>query len=418
MVDPPIVERLAERYRLREVIGRGGMGTVYAAVDERTGTEVAIKRLRPGRREDSPSAQRFLAEARTAARLKHPNVVAVLDEGEWEGTPFIVFERLRGRSLRARLELGPMSFEEISAILLPVLDALAAAHAQGLVHRDLKPANIQLDEVLDDSGSARVVPKVLDFGLAKSMAAPGGGQGDWELETAAGTVVGTPAYMAPERATGSREIGPWTDLWSVGVILYQALSGCLPFDFDPRGSATAALLAVATGAPQPIGARVAEVPEELARLLAECLRIEPAERIGSAAELARRIGALRGRVGTLRPLTDPPPAPGEGAFEDITVDDLRTFGAELNDSLTDLAAPAYLVRSGAGAGSADPADRADPLAARDFSDDLSVGPPMFRDTTVVDRRPEPGVERPWRGYLVAILLLLALVFLAIRWVVS
>lgn len=341
------------------------MGAVFAAVDERTGREVAVKLLHAKRVEDDRTVQRFVAEAR-AARLMHPNIVSVLDDGVWKQQPFIVFERLHGRSLRERFREGTMTFREATEVLVPVLDALQAAHEAGIVHRDLKPANIFLAESPDPFAPERVqlVPKVLDFGLAKSLDF-GQGSAEWEPATATGIVVGTPAYMAPERATGSRYIGPWTDIWSVGIILYQALSGRFPFEFDLRAPAAAALVEVATQEPRPLSARMREVPAALERVVMACLARAPEHRVKLAASLRDQLLALREEVTDLSPVAVGPAGEGESpALGFATLSDLRS-AVEASDSSTDLTiSGGVLARI--------PSEPIDPATASEFTDDLEL----------------------------------------------
>ena len=208
---------IAGRYRLRELIGRGGMGEVHSGWDTRLERPVAIKTLRADVAAQPSARRRFESEARSAARLVHPNVVAVYDSGEDGGIPFMVMELLPGRSLRDEIAAGPMSVRAVQSLASQVLGALGAAHAAGIVHRDIKPANI----LATDEGYW----KVGDFGIAKSVQLYGSD------ETVTGMVLGTPAYLAPERLFGG-EATPAGDLYSLGVILYEALAARRPFQAD------------------------------------------------------------------------------------------------------------------------------------------------------------------------------------------
>ncbi|MBC7172291.1 MAG: serine/threonine protein kinase, partial [Polyangiaceae bacterium] len=214
--------RIAEKYLLDAIIGRGGMGVVYRGQHVWTGRPVAVKVMGPEFAEDELMAKRFLREARSAAALTHANVVDVLDMGrDVDGSVYLVLEHLEGHSLGDRLdEVGVLGPEETLAILFPIIDALTEAHAKGIVHRDIKPDNIFLS--IDPKGS--VVPKLLDFGVAKLLRSRS------SAATRTGTVLGTPHYMSPEQARGSTDVGPPSDVWALGVVMYQCLSGKLLYD--------------------------------------------------------------------------------------------------------------------------------------------------------------------------------------------
>lgn len=213
---------VADKYRLEELLGEGGMGTVWRAKNLALDADVAVK-LVHAELLGAESSERLRREAHATARLEHPSAVRVFDLGEtWLGDAFIVMELLRGRSLRALLdERGRLGALELVALALPIASAVAAAHAKGIVHRDLKPENLMLVE--DESG--HVVPKVLDFGIAKVEGAAASGR-----STQAGTILGSPEYMSPEQARGEVDrIDARTDIWSLGVVVYEALSGRSPF---------------------------------------------------------------------------------------------------------------------------------------------------------------------------------------------
>jgi serine/threonine protein kinase len=222
--------RLAGRYRLGVLLGRGGMAEVYDGFDERLARPVAIKILRTGTADDADRRERFEREARSAARLSHPAVVAVYDSGEDRGRSYLVMERLPGETLLDRMRAGPVDGRGLAGVAADVLDALVAAHALGLVHRDIKPANI----LLTADGRA----KVADFGIAKTYG-DDGGTGDADL-TATGLVLGTVAYLSPEQIAGAAP-SPQADIYSLGVVLYEALAGRKPFVGDnPIAQARAA----------------------------------------------------------------------------------------------------------------------------------------------------------------------------------
>ncbi|WP_073819231.1 serine/threonine-protein kinase [Kitasatospora sp. CB01950] len=245
------------RYRLVETIGEGGMGRVWRGRDDLLQRDVAIKELTvPGNltaHERDRLVVRVIREARAAARLSHPGIVTVHDVVQHRGAPMIVMELVRGRSLSAVLrDEGPLAGERVAAIGTAVADALAVAHAEGIVHRDLKPDNILID-------GNRVV--VTDFGIA-SMA-------DATMLTSEGVVLGTPAYMSPEQIEG-RHLTTATDLWSLGVTLYVAVEGELPFSAPSLGSLFAAVL---TQEPRPAHRAGALWPG-----LSALLRKDPVER--------------------------------------------------------------------------------------------------------------------------------------------
>ncbi len=210
------------RYRIAERLGTGGMGVVYRARDERLNRDVALKLLSGAALADDTGAQRFIREAQLAATLNHPNIVTIYEVEEADGYHFIAMEFVEGETLRARLKRGPLELDEVIRIGGDVADALDAAHALGLIHRDIKPANI----LLAKTGRA----KVADFGLAKKFEGElGAGAATVSNMTQAGGVAGTISYMSPEQTRGD-PLDPRSDLFSLGVVLYEALTGRLPFE--------------------------------------------------------------------------------------------------------------------------------------------------------------------------------------------
>ncbi|HSH60803.1 MAG TPA: protein kinase, partial [Acidimicrobiales bacterium] len=213
MHEAPAPEVIADRYELGTVLGRGGMGEVRDGLDRRLGRPVAVKLLRRDLAADPELRRRFEGEARAAARLAHPNVVAVHDTGEQEGVPYIVMERLAGRTVADEIAEGPLEPARVQRLGREVLAALDVAHRAGTVHRDIKPANL----LLTPESSV----KVADFGIAKAAEALPSDV------TASGQVIGTPAYLAPERLEGAPATAR-SDLYSLAVVLYEALSGTKP----------------------------------------------------------------------------------------------------------------------------------------------------------------------------------------------
>jgi serine/threonine protein kinase len=262
------------RYELRALIGRGGMGVVYRATDPKLGRDVALKVIAHERVASPARRQRFLREARAACAVEHEGIVRVHDTFEHEaGTPVIVMELLSGSTLREELTReGKLSEARTLAILSAVAAAVSAAHAMGVVHRDLKPENVFLTE--------RGVIKVLDFGVAKLLDDPAD-----PVVTDSETVLGTVAYMAPEQAFGD-EVGPAVDVWALGVMLYECLSGVRPV----RGASNGQLLK-ALSAPkiEPLHKVAPGVSRPLADLCGRMLSQEPSTR-----------GGMNDVVGTLR----------------------------------------------------------------------------------------------------------------------
>lgn len=251
---------VADRYRLDAAIGRGGMGEVWRATDEVLGRPVAVKLLL-GDGSDPSAAARFRLEAQTAARLGHPHVVAVFDFGSWDGRFFLVMELVEGDSLAQLLEAGHLLGAERAAVVAAQAAAgLAAAHQQGIVHRDIKPGNLMLDA----TGSV----KIGDFGIARFVDDPAAGL------TMTGQIVGTSLYLAPERALG-RTAGPASDVYALGCVLYQLLTGRPPFQGD---SATALLYQHIDSAPVPPSHLGVDVPSAFEGYLLGLLAKQPEDR--------------------------------------------------------------------------------------------------------------------------------------------
>ncbi len=254
------------RYRVGRSLGQGGMATVHLARDDRLGRDVAIKRLSEAMSGDEIFRERFMREARTAAGLSHPNIVAVFDVGEEEGIPFIVMECVEGRTLAELLaQSGPLDPDRAVDLVLQACAGLEHAHEAGLVHRDIKPQNllVRADDTL----------KIVDFGIARPV--------DGTQLTLAGTILGTAAYLAPEQALGER-VTSAADLYSLGAVTYELLSGRPPYTFESLAELP---VKQREGLPPPIDG----VSQELQDVVRRCLAPDPADRPPSAAGLAHEL---------------------------------------------------------------------------------------------------------------------------------
>jgi serine/threonine protein kinase len=310
---------ISGKYRLMRPLGAGGMGSVWAARNELTDRDFAIKFLLPSLAQNKEALQRFFHEARACGQIKHPAVVDVYDMGQAEdGSPYLVMELLEGEGFDQRLaRAGAFRPGEGAAWLAFVARGLEEAHVRGLVHRDLKPGNIFF--ALDDRGD--VIPKVLDFGISKGM----NDSAEDLFKTTTGAVLGSPAYMSPEQAKGEPDIDGRADVWSLGVILYEALTGALPFDAP---NYNALMLAIITRPHRPAHELAPGVPAEISEIIDGCLTKNRSQRIATARELAelleaaaasRQSGAFPGlgpKIPTLMPGPSPylmqsiPPPPG------------------------------------------------------------------------------------------------------------
>ena len=268
-------EALGDAYTIEGEIGRGGMGVVYRARDERLQRRVAIKVLPPELAFSSEIRARFTREAQTAARLSHPHIVPIHDVGEGQGIVYFVMGLIEGESLAARIRRrGRVPAEETRRIIRETADALSAAHALSVIHRDIKPDNILLEGT-----RGRVM--VTDFGIAKALSAASG-----STLTSAGMAIGTPAYMSPEQAAGEREIDGRSDLYPVGIVAYQMLSGELPFNAP---TVAGILMKQITETAPLLHEKYPDVPEDLSLAVARCLEKDPANRWPSADALRRSL---------------------------------------------------------------------------------------------------------------------------------
>jgi beta-lactam-binding protein with PASTA domain len=286
MIDPGTV--IDGRYEVRSRIGTGGMGDVYLANDQLLGRQVAVKVLHHRFAEDQEFVERFRREASAAASLSHPNVVAIFDRGEWDGTYYIAMEYLPGRSLKAVVrENGPLDPAAAIDVVIQILQAARFAHRRGVIHRDLKPHNV----ILDEEGRA----KVTDFGIARA------GASDMTLT---GSIMGTAQYLSPEQAQG-HAVSASSDIYAVGIVLYELLTGSVPFDGET--AVTIALKqvsavppppstlvrAAAHGPGAPAAAPLRAIPPELDAVVLRALAKDPAERFASAEEFIAALEHVR-----------------------------------------------------------------------------------------------------------------------------
>ncbi|MHC4331465.1 MAG: protein kinase domain-containing protein, partial [Planctomycetota bacterium] len=261
-----MIGKIISHYKVIEKLGEGGMGVVYKAQDTKLDRRVALKFLTPQSIGSEQERARFVLEAKAAAALNHSNICTVHEIDEAEGQSFIAMEYVDGEDLKARIESGPLKLDEAVSLAIQVAEGLRMAHEREIVHRDIKPANIMV------TSEGQV--KIMDFGLAKS-------HGRTQL-TQAGTTLGTVAYMSPEQARGE-DVDPRSDIWSLGAVFYEMITGQKPFkgDYEP-----AVVYSILNAEPEPVTALRTGVPMELERIVTRCLAKDRAERYQTARDLA------------------------------------------------------------------------------------------------------------------------------------
>ncbi len=273
---------IGKRYRVIRLLGKGGMGAVYEAENTWTKRRVAVKVMSTTISNSEPYVKRFMQEAQTAAQLSHPNIVDVLDMGQDEATSeiFLVQELLNGHDLGEHLDAaGRMPVFQALDVIMPVMDALVVAHARGVVHRDLKPDNIFLAET-----PRGVVPTLIDFGIAKVLA-----DEDALQRTGTGMLLGTPYYMSPEQARGETSLDGRSDVWSIGVVLYELISGARPYR---AANANALIAKIIYEQPMPLDVAAPELPRELVDVVMGA--VQP--------DLTKRYPTMQAFLDAVRPL--------------------------------------------------------------------------------------------------------------------
>lgn len=268
---------ISDRYRLTRLLGEGGMGAVWEATHNLTRKSVALKFLKAAP-ENAQARRRFLREARAASAVQHPNVVEIHDIIEHEGMPVMVMDLLIGEALAQKLARDQrIPLRELAEIMLPVVSAIGTAHASGVVHRDIKPDNVFLEKL----PTGEIKTMVLDFGIAKLNKTPDDAAATAAL-TRTGAVMGTPYYMAPEQVFGEKDVDHRADVWSVGVMIYECLTGTKPVDGDNVGQM---FKTIVTGNMMPLEKRAPDLPADIAAVIGRMLVVDRDKRAPDLREL-------------------------------------------------------------------------------------------------------------------------------------
>ena len=286
---PPPGTLFAGRYRIERLLGVGGMGSVLLARHEVIGQHVALKLLHPEAAHSPAAVERFVKEAKAASKIDGQHVVKIYDVGTEDGRPYLCMEYLRGQDLGQLFDSrGPMPTYEVCTALLDAIVALAQAHSAGIVHRDLKPSNLFFAE----QPAGKPVLKVLDFGIAKMDDGPSNMHA-----TSTGMIMGTPSYMAPEQMRSSKMVDARADIWALGVIAYELLTGRLPYQGDSLGD----ILFAVVEKPPPLPHELRpEIDPELSAVIMKCMQRDPARRFATVTELSDALEpfAAVSRIGT------------------------------------------------------------------------------------------------------------------------
>ena len=371
-MDPsPFEPAISEQFRIERELGRGGMAIVYLAQDLRHGRQVALKVLRP-ELSASIGADRFLREIRIAANLSHPSILPLYDSAITAGPLFYVMPYVEGETLRTRMARGRLPTTEIALLGAEIADALDYAHRKGVVHRDIKPDNILLFE-----GRALVA----DFGIAHAIREAGG-----ENLTATGFLIGTPNYMSPEQASGERVVDGRSDVFSLGSMLYEMLTGEAPF---VAPTAAAIMARILTAAPRPLEEQRPDLPPALVRAVMRSLNKAPADRWATAGEFA---AALRGAVASYSADALPPTRVSKAQPRSR-----RGFVTAATALAAAIIVIIFLTKNGTSADD----NRSETASRADSQTTTAVGlPPPGVDTTTPSKQPEAGRAGTSKGVVI------------------
>ncbi|MBZ0237786.1 MAG: serine/threonine protein kinase, partial [Deltaproteobacteria bacterium] len=323
---PGMIGEVIGSYRIVSELGRGGIGVVYLAEHVSLGNRAVVKTLLPQYGEDKEALARFFNEAKAATAIRHPGIVTIFDYGHHAAcdAAYIVMEHLQGEALAERIDRGPIAPMAAAAIARQTASVVGAAHRAGIVHRDLKPDNLFI--VPDPDMPERERVKVLDFGIAKLA------DSTTAVKTQASSVMGTPIYMAPEQCQSAASVDGRADIYALGCILYEMLTGRPPF----VGTTMAQLVTSHLfEAPVPPGQRVAGIPPELERTVLRALAKSPDQRHPDMAQLARELDAVIARS----PVALPPEAPASATALDGGVNRPPTLATTLSRSVRSIEAP-------------------------------------------------------------------------------